>query len=78
MNEDDKLLEDEQIKQEIAAVLNKHSRENASNTPNFILADVMWKALLAYEEASRRREQWYFKGLFVGSDVPSWLENPDE
>jgi hypothetical protein len=44
---------------EIAAVLNRHSRENESDTPDFILADYLTNALLAFERAVVRREEWH-------------------
>ena len=50
---------------DIAAVLNRHSRENASNTPDFILAGVMVSALTAYEQASNHRERWYSASVSV-------------
>jgi len=51
---------------EIAAVLNRASRENESNTPDFILAEYMFSCLEAFEKASNRREKWYGKKLFIG------------
>lgn len=44
---------------EIKSVLNKHSRENASNTPDFILADYLQACLEAFEFATVQRESWY-------------------
>jgi len=44
---------------DLAALLNRHSRENASNTPDFILADYMLGCLTAFETATQRRDQWY-------------------
>ena len=44
---------------EIAYVLNSASRESASDTPDFILAEHMVESLEAFEKASRAREQWY-------------------
>jgi len=50
---------DSTFKQELQTLLNKHSRENVSNTPDFILANYMLRSLEAYEEAIGTREQWY-------------------
>ncbi len=47
------------LEAEIAAVLNKHSAENASNTPDFILAQYLWACLLAFDTAVQLRETWY-------------------
>lgn len=44
---------------ELRELINRHSRENGSNTPDFILADYMEKCLEALEFATRQRESWY-------------------
>lgn len=44
---------------DLARVLNKHSRENNSGTPDFILADYLLHALIAFETAISNREKWY-------------------
>lgn len=44
---------------DIAAVLNLRSRENASNTPDYILAEYMVTCLDAFEAASNARQRWY-------------------
>ena len=51
--------EDRQFQQEIVALLNTGSRENASNTPNFILADYLLDCLRAFESAVNARTNWY-------------------
>lgn len=57
------------LSDELAAILNRCSRENASNTPDFILAEYMLSCLTAFEKASVRREAWYGKGLRIGGVV---------
>lgn len=54
---------------DIATVINKHSRENGSNTPDFILAEMMMTCLEAFEAASLRREKWYNKALSINGDA---------
>ncbi len=49
-----KIFEDE-----IAAVINKHSQENLSNTPDFILACYLMDCMNAFDTAVNRREEWY-------------------
>jgi hypothetical protein len=44
---------------EIQAVLNRHSRENMSQTPDFILAQFLATALEAFEVAVNSRDSWY-------------------
>jgi hypothetical protein len=47
------------LHQDLAAVLNKHSAENESNTPDFILADYLFNCLAAFDRAMAEREKWY-------------------
>lgn len=57
-------------------LLNRHSAENASGTPDFILAEYMMACLQAFEHASNRREQWYGKALRIGGVVDLPIEPP--
>jgi len=43
----------------IEDLINTESRENDSNTPDFILAEFMMNCLDAFELASNKREVWY-------------------
>lgn len=47
------------LRDELTVVLNKHSRENFSNTPDFILAEYLISCLSAFETGVRAREKWY-------------------
>ena len=47
------------LKQELTELLNRHSRESASNTPDFALANFMLSVLEAGEELIRTREVWH-------------------
>jgi hypothetical protein len=44
---------------ELRCSLNKYSRENYSNTPDFILAEYLIKCLDIFEEATNKRDNWY-------------------
>ena len=44
---------------ELRSFLNRHSMENSSNTPDFILAEYLMKCLEAFNETSVAREKWY-------------------
>ena len=44
---------------ELMGLLNRHSMENSSNTPDFILAEYLMKCLEAFNETSVAREKWY-------------------
>ena len=47
---------------ELEQLINRHSVENASNTPNFILADYLCGCLVAFDTAVQQRETWYGRG----------------
>lgn len=47
----------EELKREIASVLNRHSIENRSDTPDFLLAEYMLGCLTVYENVLTAREQ---------------------
>jgi hypothetical protein len=46
---------------ELEQLTNKHSIENGSNTPDFMLADYLMRCLRAYEIINNEREKWYGK-----------------
>jgi len=48
-----------ELETELTTLLNRHSVENASNTPDFILAQFMLSCLLAFDTAVQQRETWY-------------------
>lgn len=47
---------------ELEAVINKHSLEQGSDTPDFILAQYLGNCLSAWNQAARQRESWYGRG----------------
>jgi hypothetical protein len=47
------------LEAELRATLNRHSVENGSNTPDFILAQYLLGCLSAFETAVNAREKWY-------------------
>ena len=46
------------LQDELSSLLNRYSRENDSNTPDFILANFMMMCLRAGEYLINMREQW--------------------
>ena len=44
---------------EIMIAINEASRENLSNTPDFILAEYLMGCLSAFEAAVNKRDEWY-------------------
>jgi len=55
--------------QELERLINQHSRENGSDTPDFILADYMENCLISYNAAVNAREKWYGRSCGNGKAV---------
>lgn len=51
----------EQLIKDIAAVVNRHSLENRSDTPDFLLAEYMLGCLTVYENTVSVRKNWFKK-----------------
>lgn len=49
----------ELFRAELAEVINRHCRENGSNTPDFILAEYLVDCLKAFDSALQHRAAWY-------------------
>ena len=52
-------LKEDQIKSELAEVINRNSLENKSNTPDWVIADYLFDCLCAFNSATRARDNWY-------------------
>jgi len=46
------------FRKELERLINCHSFENGSNTPDFILAQFLHESLLAFDRAVNERERW--------------------
>jgi hypothetical protein len=44
---------------ELRGVINKHSRENESDTPDYLLAEYVIDCLVAYERTVTLRDKWH-------------------
>lgn len=64
------------FQKELEELINKHSWENGSNTPDFILAQYMCASLAAFSHAVNDREQWY--GRLNGKLEPSATDPASE
>ena len=53
-----KVLEGE-FRKELETLINRYSKENGSDTPDFILADFLIRVLEAFDHTVRDRGQWY-------------------
>lgn len=47
------------FREEIQSVINRFSRENVSDTPDFILAEFLMDSLLSFDKAVAARTKWY-------------------
>ena len=47
------------FRREIESAINRHSKENGSDTPDFILAEYLSDCLKAWDKGVSRREKWY-------------------
>lgn len=52
---------------DLETLINKHSVENASDTPDFILAEYLGLCLSAYQQTITKRDNWF--------GVDMWNEN---
>jgi hypothetical protein len=50
---------EEDFTKELSSLINRHSKENGSNTPDFILAHYLNKCLDTFDLITKRREKWY-------------------
>lgn len=48
-----------EFERELKNLINRHSRENESNTPGFVLAAYLVECLRVFNEAIQAREKWY-------------------
>lgn len=55
----DAQLADNALLHDLQALFNRHSRENRSNTPDFVLAAAALAGLHAFESATKDRDRWY-------------------
>lgn len=52
------MKEERAFRQELTALINKYSKENASDTPDYILAEYMAECLKIFEVAVYQRKDW--------------------
>jgi hypothetical protein len=52
------------FEKELSNLINRYNQENASDTPDFILAQYLLGCLETFSETTKARDLWYgFKGL---------------
>ncbi len=62
---------------ELELLINKYSKENDSDTPDFILARYLNEVLKNFNAAVLDREQWYGRQVHL-SDLPDDVEFPSQ
>lgn len=50
---------DDELRRELARVLNVHDVDNLANTPDFVLADYLVGCLAAYTAAKECNDEWH-------------------
>jgi len=60
--------------EELIRLINRHSIENGSNTPDFLLGEYLLDCLRLWNRTVTRREQWY--GRDPGQDIAAQLGRP--
>jgi hypothetical protein len=49
----------ENFRKELESLINRHSMENGSDTPDFILAEYLTRCLENFDATTKRRDGWY-------------------
>jgi hypothetical protein len=62
------------LERELQSLLNRYSQENASNTPDFILAQYLLACLAAWNTGVQQRETWYGRDARPGAPIIAPLD----
>jgi hypothetical protein len=60
-----------ELREAIESAINRHSAENGSDTPDFILARYLTACLEAFDAGVNDRDKWYGRGRFDALKVSS-------
>ena len=55
----------EDFRKELETLINKHSMENGSDTPDFLLAEYLTDCLNTFEKTMQKREKWYGREIYT-------------
>lgn len=66
-----------EFRKEIEEAINRCSMENASNTPDFVLAKFLCACLEAFDAGARERETWYGRSDRPGSARPPLISDEE-
>ena len=65
------MSDNETLTNELTRLLNLHSQENNSGTPDFILATYMIGALKLFEATTVQRDTWWSFEPMIGGVIPA-------
>lgn len=65
------------FEEELRSAINRKSKENGSDTPDWILARYLSACLDAYDSAVQSRERWYGRPCGMGSGLRHTDTHPD-
>lgn len=51
--------EETKFEQELRELINRHSMENGSNTPDFLLKEYIVQCLMVWDNIVRKRDEYY-------------------
>lgn len=54
----------ENFRSQLESLINSQSKENGSNTPDFILAEYLESCLAAFDNATNARDKWHSRSHF--------------
>ena len=69
---------DEAVTRELAEVINRHSLENESDTPDFLLAGFAREVLASFARVTRGREKWYSDPAARIAELEQALRNVED
>jgi len=64
-----------QFQKELLSLLNRHSQENESDTPDFILAEYLIGSLKVFNESVNNRQIWYGRKKKGESELENKLKS---
>lgn len=68
----------DQFRKDLASIINRHSKENGSDTPDFMLAEYLADCLELFDRSVKAREKWYGRApqLTPSYEHPAEPERP--
>lgn len=66
------------FRRELISLINRHSKENGSNTPDYILADYLIECLNNFNKTTNMRNDWYEEKTVVDEGYKKFMEKVSE